>query len=168
MRIKRPLPSNWRVFCHLFMGEVSDWVSSSPGKNGANLVSKLAACLKRSSNGDRLSAVWKALFIPGFLNFLKCPGLALFSYWRSLHVLYVDLHAFALLWPFSVDPTFSNATIGRLCTMPALYWSNYFSVNSFSKYKNKAKPGHFSKFRNPDQDLSRKKGHIVIQWNKDV
>ncbi len=94
MRIKQPLPSNWRVFRHLFMGEVSDWVSSSPGKNGANLVSKLAACLKRSSNGDRLSAVWKALFIPGFLNFLKCPGLALFSYWCSLcspHVLYVGL-----------------------------------------------------------------------------
>ncbi len=32
------------------------------GKTGANLASKLATCLKRSSNDDRLSAVWKALF----------------------------------------------------------------------------------------------------------
>ncbi len=41
----------------------------------------------------------------------------------------------------TVDPTFSHTMIGPLCTMPACYWSNYFSIITFSKYKNrKTKP----------------------------
>ncbi len=36
------------------------------------------------------------------------------------------------LWPFSIDPTFSRSTIGRLCTMPACYWL----IITFSKYDN--------------------------------
>ncbi len=63
-------------------------------------------------------------------------------------VLYVQI--FAFLWPFS-DPAFSQTTIGRLCIMPACYWSNYFSVFTVSKYesnrKTKPKPGHFMQFR---------------------
>ncbi len=41
-----------------------------------------------------------------------------------------------------VDPTFSHTMIGPLCTMLACYWSNYFSINTFSKYENrKTMPG---------------------------
>ncbi len=35
--------------------------------------------------------------------------------------------------------------------MPACYWSNYFSIITFSKYENKAKT-------NPDKDVSGKNG----------
>ncbi len=79
-----------------------------------------------------------------FFNFLKCPGFGF--------VFLIKVSLFALLWPFSLDPAFSHATIGRWCTMPARYWSNYFfSVITFSKYENnmktKPKPGHFRQFR---------------------
>ncbi len=37
--------------------------------------------------------------------------------------------------------TFLRATIGRLCTIPACYWSNYF--------------GCFRQYKNPGQDVSR-------------
>ncbi len=46
---------------------------------------------------------------------------------------------FALLLLFSVDPTFSHAMIGHLFAMPARYWSNYFSVITFSKYEKNRK-----------------------------
>lgn len=41
---------------------------------------------------------------------------------------------FALISSFSVDLTFSCATIGRLCTIAACYWSNFFGC--FRRYKN--------------------------------
>ncbi len=54
---------------------------------------------------------------------------------------------FALLWLFSVHPTFYD-TIGHLYTMPACYSANHFSVIIFSKYENNRKttpkPGHKS------------------------
>lgn len=53
---------------------------------------------------------------PGFQNRLKLPN---FISLQSL--------VFALLWPFSVDPAFLH-TIGRLCAIPARYWSNCLSV----------------------------------------
>ncbi len=40
--------------------------------------------------------------------------------------------------------TFSRTTIGRLCTIPACYWSNYF--------------GCFRQYKNPGQDVSRING----------
>ncbi len=58
-----------------------------------------------------------------------------------------------LLGPFNVDPIISHATIGRLCTKPASYWSNRISVITFCKYENnkntKPKSRHFRQFRNP-------------------
>ncbi len=33
-------------------------------------------------------------------------------------------------------PIFSCVTIGELRTMPAFYWSNYFSIITFNKYEN--------------------------------
>ncbi len=55
--------------------------------------------------------------------------------WTNKHV-----RLFALLWSF----TFSRATIGRLCTIPSCYWSNYF--------------GCFRQYKNPGQDVSRING----------
>ncbi len=41
----------------------------------------------------------------------------------------------------TVDLTFSQTMIAPLCTMPACYWSNYFSFITFSKHENrKTKP----------------------------
>ncbi len=40
--------------------------------------------------------------------------------------------------------TFSRATIGRICKIPACYWSNYF--------------GCFRQYKNPGQDVSRING----------
>ncbi len=40
--------------------------------------------------------------------------------------------------------TFSRTMIGRLCTIPACYWSNYF--------------GYFRQYRNPGKGASRKNG----------
>ncbi len=55
--------------------------------------------------------------------------LASLSHWQHLyspHTFYVRV--LALPWLFSVDPTISYAMIGRLYTMPAHYWSNYWKV----------------------------------------
>jgi len=37
----------------------------------------------------------------------------------------------------TVDPTFSHTMIGILCTMPACYWSNYFSIITISQHENR-------------------------------
>ncbi len=47
---------------------------------------------------------------------------------------------FALLWPFSIDITTSQTTVGQLCTLcavPVHYWSDNFLVITSSKYENK-------------------------------
>ncbi len=57
-----------------------------------------------------------------------------FSYWRALQSSYI---IFALLWQLSVDSSFSHATIGRLCTMPACYYITTFkSLPSTSNMPN--------------------------------
>ncbi len=67
-----------------------------------------------------------------------------------LQVKWPHVHVFALLWPFSIDPTLSRSMIGRLCTMPACY----LLIITFSKYDNR----ETAKYRNPGQDVSRKNG----------
>lgn len=41
---------------------------------------------------------------------------------------------FALVWLFAVDPTFSHAMIGRLCTIPTCNW---FTFNKYETIENK-------------------------------
>ncbi len=71
-----------------------------------------------------------------------------------------------LLGPFYVDPIISHATIGRLRTKPASYWSNRISVITFCKYENNKntnkKSRHFRKFRNPGWEKKRIYGDPVI------
>ncbi len=58
----------------------------------------------------------------------------------------------------TADPTFSHThthththtMIGPLYTMPACYWSNYFSIMTFSKHENRK--------TNPGKDVSGKNG----------
>ncbi len=102
--------------------------------------------------GDYTSSFSPDMSWPGLILCLKCPDFGLFSYWHAIyssHTLYV--HVFALLWPFSVDPTFLNATIDQLSTMPAQ--TTFQSLPSVST-KTKPKPRHFRPFRNPSQDMS--------------
>ncbi len=62
------------------------------------------------------------------------------------------LNIYAYLLRFdSRSHLLTHTIIGPLCTMPACYWSNYFSFTTFSKYENKAKT-------NPGKDGSGKNG----------
>lgn len=64
---------------------------------------------------------------PG-LNWLKCLDLGFSSLSAvSLQSSYVNFMCICI-WLFSVDPAFWHTLIGRLCTMPACYLSNYFLV----------------------------------------
>lgn len=63
----------------------------------------------------------------------------------------------------TVYPTFSRATIGRLCIMLLLnYWLNYFLIitsnSAYENRKTKPKLGYFRQYRNPGKDLSSKNG----------
>ncbi len=93
----------------------------------------------------------------------KLPKMSRFC-WHALyspHKLYVPV--FALLWPFSIDPTFSHATIGWFCTILARFWS-HFSIITVSKYEKIRKPksGHFRQFRNQDMSSKmRTNGHPI-------
>ncbi len=69
-----------------------------------------------------------------------------------------------------VDPTFSHTLIGPLCTMPACYWSNYFSIITFSKYENrKTKPKQIlartcpGKIAHMVTLLSTKQSNVVVE-----
>ncbi len=44
---------------------------------------------------------------------------------------------YLFLCRFDHSLTFSHTMIGPLCIMPACYWSNYFSIITFSKYENR-------------------------------
>ncbi len=72
----------------------------------------------------------------GWDFWLKCQGLGfVFLLTCSLQSSCIICTHICIVWPLSVDPIFSHATIGRLCTMSVHYWSNYFLAITFSKYK---------------------------------
>ncbi len=76
---------------------------------------------------------------------------------------------------FSVDPTFSHATIGRLCIKPACYWSIVLFTLSKddNNKKTKPKPQHFRQFRKSQpghiqekQDIWSPGAVIITVWNQ--
>ncbi len=131
----------------------------------------------QSANGCAFICVFNSKILSWSFKVTICPRhvlncLDVFLFTFSLQFSYIiRMYICIVLTVLSRSHLLACHNWSIICTKSKRYWSNYFSVITFSKYENnrktKPKPRHFRQFRNPGQEMSSKKktnGHPMLPF----